>query len=107
MLPVVERSGLWVTDIEILRLHYAETLQAWRERFLATAPSASKRSMTSASAACGSSIWLAREVALPPPGPHQFPDAAGQALDAVPLTRDYMSDREREHAPSGSKERAA
>ena len=27
--------GLLVTDIEILRLHYAETLKAWRERFLA------------------------------------------------------------------------
>jgi cyclopropane-fatty-acyl-phospholipid synthase len=26
---------LHVTDIEILRLHYAETLKAWRERFLA------------------------------------------------------------------------
>ena len=35
VLPVVERSGLLVTDIEILRLHYAETLKAWRERFLA------------------------------------------------------------------------
>jgi len=31
----VERSGLLVTDIEILRLHYAETLKHWRERFLA------------------------------------------------------------------------
>jgi len=35
VLPQVERSGLLVTDIEILRLHYAETLKAWRERFLA------------------------------------------------------------------------
>jgi len=35
VLPVVERAGLLVTDIEILRLHYAETLKAWRERFLA------------------------------------------------------------------------
>ena len=35
VLPKVERSGLLVTDIEILRLHYAETLKAWRERFLA------------------------------------------------------------------------
>jgi len=34
VLPAVERSGLLVTDIEILRLHYAETLKAWRERFL-------------------------------------------------------------------------
>ena len=35
VLPVIERVGLLVTDIEILRLHYAETLKAWRERFLA------------------------------------------------------------------------
>ena len=34
-LAVVEKAGLLVTDIEILRLHYAETLKAWRERFLA------------------------------------------------------------------------
>ena len=31
----VERAGLLIADIEILRLHYAETLKAWRERFLA------------------------------------------------------------------------
>ncbi|WP_018390313.1 cyclopropane-fatty-acyl-phospholipid synthase family protein [Ancylobacter sp. FA202] len=35
VLPAVEKAGLLVTDIEILRLHYAETLKAWRERFLA------------------------------------------------------------------------
>jgi cyclopropane-fatty-acyl-phospholipid synthase len=35
VLPAIERAGLLVTDIEILRLHYAETLNAWRERFLA------------------------------------------------------------------------
>jgi cyclopropane-fatty-acyl-phospholipid synthase len=35
VLPAIERVGLLVTDIEILRLHYAETLKAWRERFLA------------------------------------------------------------------------
>ncbi len=28
-----EKSGLWVTDIEMLRLHYAETMKAWRQRF--------------------------------------------------------------------------
>jgi cyclopropane-fatty-acyl-phospholipid synthase len=33
--PAIERSGLLACDIEILRLHYAETLKAWRERFLA------------------------------------------------------------------------
>jgi len=35
VLPYVERAGLLVTDIEILRMHYAETLKSWRERFLA------------------------------------------------------------------------
>jgi cyclopropane-fatty-acyl-phospholipid synthase len=35
VLPAIERAGLLVSDIEILRLHYAETLKAWRERFLA------------------------------------------------------------------------
>jgi cyclopropane-fatty-acyl-phospholipid synthase len=35
VLPAIERSHLVVADIEILQLHYAETLKAWRERFLA------------------------------------------------------------------------
>jgi cyclopropane-fatty-acyl-phospholipid synthase len=35
VVPRIEKAGLLVTDIEILRLHYAETLKAWRERFLA------------------------------------------------------------------------
>ncbi|MBS9719985.1 class I SAM-dependent methyltransferase [Tianweitania sp. BSSL-BM11] len=34
VLPFIERAGLMVTDIEILRHHYADTLKAWRERFL-------------------------------------------------------------------------
>ena len=28
-----EKSGLFITDIESLRLHYAETMRHWRERF--------------------------------------------------------------------------
>ena len=35
VLPAIERAGLYVTDVEILRLHYAETLRVWRERFMA------------------------------------------------------------------------
>ncbi|HVZ05703.1 cyclopropane-fatty-acyl-phospholipid synthase family protein [Hyphomicrobium sp.] len=34
VLPSIEKAGLIVTDIEILRLHYADTLAAWRQRFL-------------------------------------------------------------------------
>lgn len=35
VLPAIEKSGLMTTDVEILRLHYADTLKHWRERFLA------------------------------------------------------------------------
>lgn len=33
IIPVVEKSGLLVTDIEVLRLHYADTLREWSRRF--------------------------------------------------------------------------
>ncbi len=33
--PAVENSGLVIRDIQILSLHYADTVKAWRERFLA------------------------------------------------------------------------
>jgi cyclopropane-fatty-acyl-phospholipid synthase len=42
VLPAIERAGLLVNDIEILRLHYAETLKLWRERFLARAEEAER-----------------------------------------------------------------
>jgi len=35
VLPAIERAGLWVTDIEILRLHYARTLADWQARYQA------------------------------------------------------------------------
>ena len=33
--PDIERQNLWTTDLEILRLHYAETLRHWFDRFQA------------------------------------------------------------------------
>lgn len=35
VVPAIEKSGLWITDIEILRLHYALTIAEWRRRFAA------------------------------------------------------------------------
>lgn len=35
VVPAIEKAGLVVTDIEILRLHYAQTLRHWRRRFAA------------------------------------------------------------------------
>ncbi len=33
VIPHLERQGLYITDIEILRLHYAQTLRHWRKLF--------------------------------------------------------------------------
>jgi cyclopropane-fatty-acyl-phospholipid synthase len=33
--PAIERSGLIISDVEVLRIHYAETLRAWRSNLLA------------------------------------------------------------------------
>jgi cyclopropane-fatty-acyl-phospholipid synthase len=33
--PEIERARLWLTDLEVLRLHYARTLAAWYQRALA------------------------------------------------------------------------
>jgi cyclopropane-fatty-acyl-phospholipid synthase len=35
VMPSIERSGLLLTDVETLRLHYAQTLRHWRNRFAA------------------------------------------------------------------------
>lgn len=35
VVTAIEDAGLWITDVEILRAHYAETAKAWLERFRA------------------------------------------------------------------------
>ena len=35
IVPEIERAGLIIADVEVLRLHYADTLKAWRDRFMA------------------------------------------------------------------------
>lgn len=35
VMPAIEKTGLVMTDVEVLRLHYADTLKHWRQRFLA------------------------------------------------------------------------
>lgn len=42
VMPHLERHALYVTDVEILRLHYAKTLRAWLDRFLANRDKAAK-----------------------------------------------------------------
>jgi cyclopropane-fatty-acyl-phospholipid synthase len=93
VLPAVERSGLLVTDIEILRLHYAETLKAWRERFLAHAGDV-KRIYDE----CFLRMWefylAASEMAFREQNLMVFQIQIAKRQDVVPLTRDYIAREE-------------
>jgi cyclopropane-fatty-acyl-phospholipid synthase len=94
VLPVVERQGLWITDIEVLRLHYAQTLRAWRQRFAA---SRAKVAELYDERFCR--MWefylVGSELAFRRMGHMVFQMQLAKRQDAVPLTRDYITDWER------------
>jgi cyclopropane-fatty-acyl-phospholipid synthase len=94
MLPVIERSGLIVTDIEILRLHYAETLRAWRARFRARWDDAAKL-YDERFCRMWDFYLTAMEVAFRRQGLAVFQLQLAKKIDTLPMTRDYMIDDER------------
>jgi cyclopropane-fatty-acyl-phospholipid synthase len=89
LLPVIERERLWVTDVEILRLHYAETLRHWRRRLVSNWERASELH--------GARCCRRRELDLAL-GEASFRRGGlmvaelqlAKRADAVPLTREYM-----------------
>jgi cyclopropane-fatty-acyl-phospholipid synthase len=95
VLPVVERTGLFVTDIEILRLHYAETLRAWRTRFLAERERV--KALYDERFCRMWEFYLAgSEIAFRYQGHMVWQMQMARSVDTVPLTRDYMLDWERD-----------
>ena len=97
VLAAVEEVGLWVTDIEILRLHYASTLREWRRRFLANR--AKIEALYDERFGRMWEFYLAGcEVAFRYMGQMVFQMQIAKRQDAVPLTRDYITDFERSHA---------
>jgi cyclopropane-fatty-acyl-phospholipid synthase len=105
VMPVVERTGLWVTDIEVLRLHYAETARAWRLRFNANRERI--RALYDERFCRMWEFYLAiAEVAFRYQGHMNFQMQLARRVDAVPLTRDYITDWERRHHTPAA-ERAA
>lgn len=94
VLPAIERAGLIVTDIEILRLHYAETLKAWRERFMARRAEAVE--ISGEEFARMWEFYLAgSEAAFRYQGLMVFQIQLAKRIDALPVTRDYMFEAER------------
>jgi cyclopropane-fatty-acyl-phospholipid synthase len=93
VLPAIERAGLIVTDIEILRLHYAETLRAWRQHFLARRGEA--KALYDERFCRMWEFYLACcEAAFRYSGLMVFQIQLAKSLNAVPLTRDYIAERE-------------
>jgi cyclopropane-fatty-acyl-phospholipid synthase len=97
VMAAVERSGLWATDVEILRLHYAETLRHWYDRFQQNRDKSRAiyderfcRMWEFYLAAC-EMMFRNGELMV-------FQIQLAHEPDAVPLTRDYLVDHEREDA---------
>lgn len=89
----IEASGLWVTDTEIWRLHYAQTLYAWHERFEAN--------RDKAAALLGERfcrMWefylLTSELSFRHFKHMVFQIQLTKAVDTLPLQRDYMFEAE-------------
>jgi cyclopropane-fatty-acyl-phospholipid synthase len=92
IVPAVERAGLVVTDVECLRLHYAETLREWRRRFMANRDEALAlyderfcRMWEFYLSACEAAFRF-QDVAV-------FQVQCARRQDAVPFTRDYIFER--------------
>lgn len=90
VLPHVERSGLHLTDIEILRLHYASTLKLWRERFYKNRDLA-PASLDERFRRMWEFYLTSAEAAFEELGLMVFQMQLATKQDLVPLTRDYIS----------------
>jgi len=94
VIPHVEKAGLWTTDVEILRLHYAETLRHWRERFLARKDEAA-RLYDERFVRMWEFYLAGAEIAFRHQGHMVMQIQLARSAGAVPLTRDYMVEAER------------
>jgi cyclopropane-fatty-acyl-phospholipid synthase len=104
VVPAIERSGLLITDLEILRLHYAETLKIWHDRF-----QASRDHVAEIYDERFCRMWEVYlkgcEMAFRHNGLMVIQIQLARSLQAVPLTRDYITDWE--HADREQRAHAA
>lgn len=91
----VERSGILMTDVEVLRLHYAETLREWRRRFMEKRDTAAH--IYDERFCRMWEFYLAgSETSFRNEGMVVFQFQLAKEMATLPLTRDYMIDDERQ-----------
>jgi cyclopropane-fatty-acyl-phospholipid synthase len=93
VMTAIERSGLITTDVEILRLHYAETLRAWRERFIANWDTAA-RIRDERFCRMWEFYLAGSECAFRYQNLVVFQIQLTRRIDALPLVRDYIMHNE-------------
>lgn len=89
VLPSIEHHALWINDLEILRLHYADTLRAWRERFEARWSELS-RTHDERFRRMWDFYLVGSEISFRYFGFMVFQVQLAKAVDAAPPTRDYL-----------------
>ena len=94
IVTAVERAGLIITDVEVLRLHYAETLVQWRRRFMANREEAA-RIYDERFCRMWEFYLAGSEMAFRHDGEVVFQVQIVRRQEALPLTRDYMLEDER------------
>jgi cyclopropane-fatty-acyl-phospholipid synthase len=97
VLPAIERSGLVLTDVEVLRYHYAETLRLWRERFRARWDEAC-RVRDERFCRMWEFYLAGSEAAFRYQGLVVFQLQLARRIDSLPITRDYMQAGEARYA---------
>ena len=105
IMQAIEPTGLFVTDVEILRLHYAETLRLWRERFMHNRDKA-KAIYDERFCRMWEAYLVICELGFRHLGLMVFQIQIARRLGTVPLTRDYMIDWERAQEESECKANA-
>ncbi len=93
----LERCGLWVCDMEVLRLHYAYTLRDWRLRFQARRDDA-KALYDERFCRMWEFYLSAAELGFVDGSNMVFQLLLSRERDAVPLMRDYITDDGRDLA---------
>lgn len=94
IVPAIERAWLWITDIEVLRLHYALTLEEWYRRTVAA-----RTAIEALYDARFYRMWLfylaGAICAFRNDGHMNVQIQLTRRRDALPITRDYMAEAER------------